>query len=136
MADPRIMPAEPTTELSGRTGRRSLAASIAAIGVAFLASLCCIGPVLFVILGVGGAGLASRFEPFRPVLTVLTVGLLALGFYSVYARRPPQASAASCEVDGTCVVPRSRTRDRILIWIAALFALIILTFPQWSAVLL
>lgn len=109
-------------------------ASVAAVGTAFLASLCCIGPVLFVTLGVG-AGLASRFEPLRPVFTVLSVGLLALGFYTVYGRRPAGDAGASCDADGGCAVARSRTRNTVLLWGATLVALIVLTFPQWSKLL-
>ena len=135
MADPRPMPNDMVAPLGNQSGKRSLAASIAAVGAALLASLCCIGPVLFVTLGVG-AGFATRFEPLRPLFTVLTIALLALGFYSVYGRQGSTTSAASCDIDGTCAVPRSRRRDRILLWIAALVALVVLTFPQWSAVLI
>ncbi|MEO7986341.1 MAG: mercuric transporter MerT family protein, partial [Gemmatimonadales bacterium] len=94
----------------------------------------CIGPVLFVTLGVG-AGLASRFEPLRPVFTVLSVGLLALGFYTVYGRRPAGDAGASCDADGGCAAARNRTRDTVLLWGAALIALIVLTFPLWSKLL-
>ena len=135
MADPRPMPNDMASPLGEHSGKRSLAASMAAIGAALLASLCCIGPVLFVTLGVG-AGFATRFEPLRPFFTVLTVALLGLGFYSVYGRQRATTSAASCDIDGTCTVPRSRTPDKILLWIAALVALIVLTFPHWSAVLI
>ena len=135
MADPRPMPNDIAAPLGEHNDKRSLAASIAAVGAALLASLCCIGPVLFVTLGVG-AGFATRFEPLRPLFTVLTIALLGLGFYSVYGRQRPTTSAASCDVDGTCAVPRSRRRDRTLLWIAAFVALVVLTFPQWSAVLL
>ena len=114
--------------------RRGLAASFGAIGAAFLASLCCIGPVLFVTLGVG-AGLASRFEPLRPIFTILTVGLIAIGFYTVYGRRPATAASTSCDVEGACIVPLSRRRDKILLWIATFVALFLLTFPQWSRLL-
>ena len=129
------MPTAIAPPLGEHSGRRSLGASIAAVGAALLASLCCIGPVLFVTLGVG-TGFVTRFEPLRPLFTVLTLGLLGLGFYSVYGRRRARATGESCDVDGTCIVPRSRRRDRILLWSAALVALILLTFPQWSAVLI
>ena len=129
------MPNDVAAPIGEHIGKRSLAASIAAIGAALLASLCCIGPVLFVTLGVG-AGFATRFEPFRPLFTVLTIALLGVGFYSVYGRQRATTFAASCDVDGTCAVPRSRKPDKILLWIAALVALIVLTFPQWSAVLI
>ena len=120
--------------IPGSDRRWGLAASFAAMGAAFLASLCCIGPVLFVTLGVG-AGLASRFEPLRPVFSILTVGLIAVGFYTVYGRRPADKTGLSCDVDGACIAPRSRTRDKALLWVATLVALLLLTFPQWSRLL-
>lgn len=115
--------------------KRAVAAPIVAIGTAIVASLCCIGPVLFVTLGLG-AGLASRFEPVRPLFTVLTVALIAIGFYTVYGRRSAASTGSSCDADGACVIPRSRRRDRVLIWIAAVVAGIVLTFPQWSLLFL
>ncbi len=123
-----------TQAIEGRD-RRGLAASFAAVGAAFLAALCCIGPVLFVTLGVG-VGLASRFEPLRPIFTILTVGLIAIGFYTVYGRRPATAAGASYDIEGACIVPRSRKREKILLWIATFVALLLLTFPQWSRLLL
>ena len=129
------MPNDRAAPLGERSGKRSLAASIAAVSAALLASLCCIGPVLFVTLGVG-AGFATRFEPLRPLFTVVTIALLAAGFFSVYGRQRAMTPGTSCDIDSTCTVPRSRKRDKILLWIAALVALIVLTFPQWSAVLI
>ncbi|MDO8502124.1 MAG: mercuric transporter MerT family protein [Gemmatimonadaceae bacterium] len=126
---------DPLTAADGDTsrpvGHRGIGPSLAAIGAALLASLCCIGPVLFVTVGVG-AGLARQFEPLRPVLTILTVGLMAAGFYSVYGRRDAKAGDAPCDADGVCRVPRNRTRDKVVLWTAALIALVLLTFPQWS----
>ena len=130
--------AEPTRldeGASGATSRRGLFASVGAIGAAFLASLCCIGPVLFVTLGVG-AGLASTFEPVRPLFTVLTVAFLAVGFYVVYGRRPSAAAAdTTSALAESCVVPRVRTRDKVVLWLATAVALVLLTFPQWSRLL-
>jgi mercuric ion transport protein len=111
--------------------RRSIATSFGALVAALLASLCCIGPVLFVTLGVG-AGFARRFEPLRPVFTIVTVALIAVGFYAVYGRREVRATGATCDRDGVCRVPLTRTRDKVLVWAAALIALLLLMFPQWS----
>lgn len=133
--------AEPTTRTEVGTtagsasSRRGLFASFGAVGAAFLASLCCIGPLLFVTLGVG-AGLASAFEPLRPVFTAATVALLAVGFYVVYGKRPPAVAPDSARAPGeACVIPRNRTRDRVLLWVATVVALLLLTFPQWSLLL-
>jgi mercuric ion transport protein len=57
-----------------------------------LASVCCIGPLVFALLGISGAALARRFEPFRPYLLVLTYGLLGAAFYLAY--RPVKAAVA------------------------------------------
>jgi mercuric ion transport protein len=125
---------------------RTVHATVGAVVAAFLASLCCVGPLLFVAFGVG-AGLASTFEPLRPALTVLTVAFLAAGFYVVYGRRPAAvsmttgaataaATGAGCvpdgTPDGTCAIPRNRGRDQVLLWVATVVALVLLTFPQWS----
>jgi mercuric ion transport protein len=138
----RPLPTEPAVEShpahSGNSGRRGFLASVGAVAAALLASLCCVGPLVFVTLGVG-ASLASRFEPLRPVFTILTLGLLATAFYSVYgagvAVDPGQKSGLSCGPEGACTVPRKRTRERVLLWAATLVALLLLTFPQWSLLL-
>ena len=113
--------------------RRGLFAALGAVGAAFLASLCCVGPLVFVAFGVG-AGLASSFEPLRPVFTILTLALLTVGFYVVYGRRPAvsQVEGTAREPEGSCAVPRYHRRDRKLLWVATLIALVFLTFPQWS----
>ncbi|MGI9075864.1 MAG: mercuric transporter MerT family protein [Gemmatimonadaceae bacterium] len=117
---------------SSGASRRGLWASLGAIGAALLASLCCIGPLLFVTIGVG-AGLASTFEPVRPLFTVLTIGFLAVGFYVVYGKGA--AAGEARKADGTCAVPRSRSRDKVLLWIATVIALVLVTFMEWSKLL-
>lgn len=138
MPDPTTIFPPATNAAPTSNVRRGLVASLGAVGAAFLASLCCVGPVLFVTLGVG-AGLASRFEPLRPLFTALTLALLAVGFYVVYSHRPAAAGSgatgAACGPDGVCVVPQNRTRDRALLWTATVVALVLLTFPQWSVLL-
>lgn len=66
--------------------RNSLLAGAGGVVAAFLGSLCCVGPLLFVTLGVG-AGLASTFEPLRPLFGALMALLLGAGFWTVYGRR-------------------------------------------------
>lgn len=112
---------------------------------AFLASLCCVGPLLFVSLGVG-AGLAGTFEPLRPIFGVLMVALLAAGFWAVYGRRlaPVSQSHAhdvaagdhGCAPAEVCVSPVRRSRDVAILWSATALALILWTFPTWSLWLL
>lgn len=124
-------------EASGAPPRKGMLAAVGAIGAAFLASLCCVGPLVFVAFGVG-AGLASSFEPLRPLFTMATIALLAVGFYIVYGRQRfvPRSHAATCAPDDSCPVPRHPARERTWLWIAAVIALVFLTFPQWSLLLL
>lgn len=129
--------AEPSDSITTMDSERSVArhrpvrSSLGAIVAAVLASLCCIGPVLFVTLGVG-ASLARTFEPLRPVFTILAVALIAAGFYSVYGRRKSLIADAACEADGVCSVARSRTQDKVVLWVATFIALVLLTSPEWS----
>ena len=127
-----------------RGGGGGTFASAGALGAAGLSALCCAGPLLFVTFGVG-AGLASTFEPFRPVFTFLTFGLLGVGFWVVYGRPlaggrrgadDPEAEAAACSTDGACVVPRSRGREKAILWGATVAALVFWSFPYWSLLLI
>ena len=111
--------------------RRSIGTSFGAMAAAVMASLCCVGPVLFVTLGVG-AGFGRMFEPLRPVFTILTVALVAAGFYAVYRRPKASVSDANCDTDGVCATPFTRRRDKVVVWLGALIALLLLTFPTWS----
>jgi mercuric ion transport protein len=115
--------------------RRGLWASLGAVLAAFGASLCCVGPILFVTFGVG-AGLASTFEPLRPLFTVLTFAGLAVGFYTVYGRkRKAQAPDACCAPGEACAIPRNRTREKAILWTATVLALVFWSFNYWSILL-
>ncbi len=112
------------------------------VAAAFLGSLCCVGPLLFVALGVG-AGLASTFEPLRPYFGVLMIVLLAAGLWSVYGRagsRVIQAASAGAAPSGApaaaCPTPVTRRRDVVILWGAIAVAAVFWTFPTWSLWLL
>jgi len=116
--------------------RRTLLASLGGVAAALLGSLCCAGPLVFAALGVG-AGLAGTFEPLRPVFGALMVALLGLGFYAVYGARlrvpeAPEGLDDGCAPGPACAVPRSRTRGTVILWMAAVLALVLWTFPTWS----
>lgn len=115
-----------------RRSRAGVLAALAAVAAAVGASQCCIGPLLFVTLGVG-AGLASTFEPLRPLFTVLAAIGLAIAFYVVNGRKP---AAEVCGPGETCAVPRNRRRDRVILWIATVVAVLFWSFNYWSLLLL
>jgi mercuric ion transport protein len=119
----------------GDRPRSGVLAGVGAIVTAFLGSLCCVGPLLFVTLGIG-AGLASTFEPLRPVFVGLTVALLGLGFYTVYGRRGGPSDAEVASAPGpSCPARRRRRRDEVVLWSATVLAVVLLSFPAWSKLL-
>ena len=96
---------------------------------AFVASLCCLGPLLLGSAGLGAA-LVATFAPLRPYFLALSGVLLAAGFYFVY--RKPKAAEA-CE--GEVCAPQSRTRRvaKPLLWLTAVAVLALAFFPSYGA---
>jgi mercuric ion transport protein len=104
------------------------------IVAAFLASACCVGPLIFALLGLGGGALLVKFEPYRPYFIAVTFALLGSGFYLTY-RKPRLAPASS--VDGAacdCPAPRTNRAGRILLWVASALVVGFLVFPYFVPV--
>ena len=97
-------------------------AAAASIVAATVASACCIGPVVLVLLGAGtfGASLAS-LERYRPIFLTITSVFLGSAFYVAY--RP----AKDCGVSE----PSSRRRVRLVAWIAAIVVAVLVAFPYY-----
>lgn len=141
---PDVREAAPPPAAPEDRPNRGVWASAGAVLAAFGASLCCVGPLLFVTFGVG-AGLASTFEPLRPVFTALTVLGLGIGFYTVYGRKPRANAAADaccapgaedcCAPGNACAVPRNRAREKVLLWGATIMAAVFWSFNYWSILL-
>jgi mercuric ion transport protein len=105
--------------------RGSLFAGVlAAIG----ASVCCVGPLLLLMLGIGGAWVAqlTALEPLRPWFTGATLLFLGLAFRRLYLQ--PQV----CEPGAACAEPVVLSRQRWIFWIVALVLLALLSVP-WLA---
>ena len=108
------------------SGHRTGSGFLATGGVAaILASTCCLGPLILVLLGFSGAwiGSLSVLEPYRPIFLVITSVALALAASRIF--RPAQ----TCEADGTCSTPRSRRLQKILFSIVAFLAAVAFVFP-------
>lgn len=93
-----------------------------------LASICCIGPLVFASLGISGAAFAQRFEPLRPYFLILTFGLLGGAFYLTY--RPAQTA---CGPGETCEMPRANRLGKVALWIATVAVVLVATFPLYAA---
>lgn len=129
----------PTTEnaRTDRPDRAALtAASMGGLAAAFLASMCCVGPLVFAALGVGvgatgflagTAGFLKALLPYRPFFIGLTVLMLGLSLYLAY-----QKPKAVCLPSSVCA-PQGGGRSRTMLWVIAVIALVLVLAPYWLA---
>ena len=101
-----------------------------AVIAAFLSSLCCILPLLFVLLGVGSLGMAAVFEPLRPYMMGGAVILLALAYYWIYFRAD---KSAACEPGEECAAKPASRASRLGLWIATLAVVLFALTPYITA---
>ncbi|MGH9970552.1 MAG: mercuric transporter MerT family protein [Pyrinomonadaceae bacterium] len=99
-----------------------------AVSAGLLASLCCIGPLLFVLFGVGAFGAATYFDKARPFLMGGSILLLAVAFYWVYFKRTKEP----CEPGEACAVKPLSRASRIGLWIASVAVLAFAALPYFA----
>jgi len=109
--------------------RKGLFATLGMLG-AFLASACCIVPLILVMLGISGAwiGNLTALEPYKPFTSGMALVFIGLGFWHVYYRAKPVC------VDGICARPHSRLVKSVL-WAATGLVLLSLTINWWAPLL-
>lgn len=92
---------------------------------AILASTCCLGPLLLVMLGVSGAwiGNLTKLEPYRWYF--IGGAVLALFFAGRRIFRPAKA----CQPGEVCAMPQTRRVYKILFGIVSVLVLIALVYP-------
>ena len=115
----------PRINMAQLTERTSLITSaVAAIG----ASVCCVGPLVLLMLGVSGSWIGSltAMEPFRPYLIGVTLLFLSLAFRKLYLVAQP------CGSGSACANPTVLMRQRITFWVVAALLLGLLAVP-WFA---
>ncbi len=96
---------------------------------AFVASLCCLGPLILGGVGLGTV-LVATFAPLRPYFLALSAVLLAGGFYFVY-RKPKKAQA--CEGEACALDSPTRRMAKPLLWLATLAVAALAFFPSYGA---
>lgn len=104
---------------------------LGSVVASLFASACCIGPIIFAVLGLSSAGLLSKFDPYRGLIASVAIVLLATSFYFTYRKKPID----ECSADSLCANPKSDTWNKRILWAATIMILAILTFPQWSLLL-
>src|SRR3546814_17115608 len=100
-----------------------LGASLAAIA----ASICCVVPLGLVLLGISGAwiGNLTALDTWRPWFTGATLLLLGLAFWSL------SGPTSQCRADGACIDPRTFTRRRRWLWLAAFVIEMLFLFTSY-----
>lgn len=103
----------------------------ATVAAAFLASLCCITPVLALFAGISGAAANfSWLEPFRPFLIGLTVFVLGLAWYQKLKPRKQDEIECACEEDEN----PSFWQSKMFLGVITVFAVLMLSFPYYSGI--
>ena len=129
----------PCEEASSRSRSPKSSVTILSVGglsAALLASVSCIGPLVFAALGVGvgatgflagTAGLLKELLPYRPAFIGLTMLLLSIVFYLAYGK--PQSTGCA---PGEVCAPGTRSGvSRTWFWIMAAFSLVLILAPYW-----
>lgn len=107
--------------MTDRVGARRalLMGGIAAI----LASTCCMGPLLLVLLGFSGSWLSNLtlLEPYKPGLIVIALVAMAISWKRIY--RPV------CREGDVCSIKEVSLIYKVLFWLSALLVAIALISP-------
>ncbi|AGG90844.1 MULTISPECIES: mercuric ion transporter MerT [Rhodanobacter] len=92
---------------------------------AILASTCCLGPLVLVMLGFSGAwiGNLTILEPYRPIFIAAAIVLLFFAYRRIF--RP----AAACRPGEVCAIPQVRATYKIVFWVVVALVLVALAFP-------
>lgn len=101
--------------------RRTIIASLAALGGVVLASGCCL-PLAPFLLAAGTAGSSAFFVKIRPFLLAASVLFIGFGFYQSWR-------AKQCQCQPSLL-------STMLLWFSAMVVLVFILFPQAIANLL
>jgi len=96
------------------------------------ASVCCIGPLILLLLGISGSWISNltAMEPYRPIFIGITLLFLGLAFRKLYL--VPQ----SCAVDTPCAEPANLRKQRTLFWLITALVTAMVAFPWYAPLFL
>ena len=100
---------------NGPQAKRTVIASLAALGSVVLASSCCL-PLLPFLFAAGAAGTSAFFVKIRPFLLAASLFFIAFGFYQAW-----RAKQCKC---------KPNVISTILLWFATVVVVAFILFPQ------
>ena len=95
---------------------------------ALLSTICCIVPLLLLLLGIDGSWVANltALEPYKPVFIGISVALLAFAYWQIFFQKQ------ECEEGKICAVPENKAKYKVIFWIAALIILSSSSIAYWA----
>lgn len=112
------------TRPASSTTVASVVGAFGSAATSMLATLCCVGPLTYTILGAGGSLAAARLQPWRPWIAAASALFLLLGFWSAYRRRAVTVDGQACSVRGTRAVRITLCAAAALTFAAAIVPLV------------
>ncbi len=99
---------------------------VGAVITAIVASICCVGPLVLLMLGVTGVWIGNirTFAPYRPLFILLTFVFLGVGFYKIYSK-----STKGCEPGASFAITETRRSGTIILWVITVFITLLLILP-------
>lgn len=96
---------------------------LAAIG----SGVCCVGPLVLLLMGISGSWISTLtlLEPYRPIFIILVLSAF------VYAGRQIFRPVELCSGEKVCSQTATQQRRKLLFWVAALVALILVSSSYW-----
>ncbi len=91
---------------------------IGAVIAGGLASACCIGPLLVVLLGLGSASAFIAMEPYRPVFAAITLVLIGWAAWRYWQGRK------------VCIANDCPPKNPVLLWLLGGLAVLLLISPS------
>jgi len=95
---------------------------------ALLSTVCCILPLVLLLLGIGGSWISNltALEPYKPIFIGTAVALLAIAYWQIFIKKQ------ACEEGKICAVPENKRKYKIIFWIASLIILSSATINYWA----
>lgn len=108
--------------------KREKLAAVGSVIAAIAASICCIGPLIALLLGTSSLAAASSFAQWRPVFLGVTFVLLAGAWYLTY--RKPKGGA--CAEGTVCATKPAAKWNKVMLWIATILVVALAMFPLYA----
>ena len=98
---------------------------------ALLSTVCCIVPLLLLMLGIGGSWMSNltALEPYKPFIIAISISLLGFAYWQIFLKKE------CCEEGKICALPENKFKYKIIFWVASLIILSSASISYWAPLL-